>query len=72
MACALQQCQTRLVTAKVATYGERAEDYFFITDRNGAPIAGAEQQERLRQEILTRLGGSADAAADAVSGSITF
>ena len=58
VACALQQCQARLVTAKVATYGERAEDYFFITDRNGAPITDAAQQERLQREIQERLGGA--------------
>jgi len=71
VACALQQCQTRLVTAKVATYGERARTTSSSPPQRRA-IAGAEQQERLRQEILTRLGGSADAAADAVSRSITF
>jgi [protein-PII] uridylyltransferase len=58
VALAMQHCQARLVTAKVATYGERAEDYFFITDRNGAPIADATQQDRLQREILERLGGA--------------
>ena len=56
VALALQHCQARLVTAKVATYGERAEDLFFITDRDGKPINDAAQQECLRHEILARLG----------------
>jgi len=52
----LQRCQARLVTAKIATYGERAEDYFFIVDRNGAAVTEFDQQECLRREILARLG----------------
>ena len=56
VALALQHCQARLVTAKVATYGERAEDLFFITDRDGKPINDAAQQECLKREILARLG----------------
>ena len=53
---ALQHCQARLVTAKVATYGERAEDLFFVTDRDGKPITDVAQQECLQREILARLG----------------
>ena len=56
VALALQHCQARLVTAKVATYGERAEDYFFVTDRDGRPIPEGAQQDCLQREILTRLG----------------
>lgn len=56
VALALQHCQARLVTAKVATYGERAEDFFFITGRDGKPIAEGTQQDCLRREILARLG----------------
>jgi [protein-PII] uridylyltransferase len=54
---ALQHCQARLVTAKIATYGERAEDYFFITNRNGDSVNESEQLDCLKREILTRLGG---------------
>ena len=56
VALALQHCQARLVTAKIATYGERAEDFFFITGRDGKPIADGAQQDCLRREILARLG----------------
>jgi len=56
VALALQSCHARLVTAKVATFGIRAEDYFFITDRNGQPLSDPTVQETLRHAIATRLG----------------
>ena len=56
VALALQHCQARLITAKVATYGERAEDLFFITNHDGKPLTDAAQQECLQREILARLG----------------
>jgi len=63
VALALQRCKVRLVTAKVATYGARAEDIFFITDRDGRPVADAEQQACLESEVLRRLDpGGAPAA----------
>ncbi len=66
VALALQHCQARLVTAKIATYGERAEDFFFITGRDGKPIADSEQQSCLRREILARLGDEPAAATQAI------
>ena len=56
VALALQHCQARLVTAKVATYGERAEDIFFLTGRDGRALTDAARQECLKREILARLG----------------
>jgi len=57
VALALQSCQARLLAAKVATYGARAEDYFFVCDRNGDPLTDPAKQECLRQAIVVRLGG---------------
>jgi [protein-PII] uridylyltransferase len=54
VALALQHCQTRLVTAKVATYGERAEDVFFVTGRDGLALPDA-LQRCLQAEIERRL-----------------
>ena len=54
IALALEACAANLVIAKIATYGERAEDIFFISDRNGAPI-GETQQQALDREIKRRL-----------------
>lgn len=54
IALALEECAANLVIAKIATYGERAEDIFFISDRTGLPI-GAAQQQALDRQITQRL-----------------
>lgn len=41
--------------ARIATLGERAEDVFFITDRDGKPIADPELCQRLQQHIKDEL-----------------
>ncbi len=66
VALALQHCRVRLVTAKVATYGERAEDIFFLTDQDGRPLAESAQRRCLEQEIYHRLGRAAEPAAAGV------
>ena len=55
VALALQHCRLRLVTAKVATYGERAEDIFFITARDTPALVSEAQQACLDTEICLRL-----------------
>jgi [protein-PII] uridylyltransferase len=57
VALALQHCQARLVTAKIATYGERAEDVFFVTGRDGHVLPEA-PQGCLQTEIERRLGSA--------------
>jgi [protein-PII] uridylyltransferase len=52
---AMQRCGVRLQNAKIATFGERVEDVFFITDRNNKPITQPAQLERLRQSIIGSL-----------------
>jgi [protein-PII] uridylyltransferase len=44
----------RLQNAKIATFGERAEDTFFITDRKNHPLETAACQ-RLREALVTAL-----------------
>ncbi|MHB1514134.1 MAG: [protein-PII] uridylyltransferase [Acidiferrobacteraceae bacterium] len=60
VALALEQCQLHLTNARVATYGERVEDMFFIS---GGPCHGDSIPEntliRLREDILRRLTISA-------------
>ena len=51
----LSDCKVRLLTAKIATFGERAEDVFFITDRDGNPVTGQEQRRCLESRIHERL-----------------
>lgn len=55
VALALKHCRVNLVAAKVATYGERAEDIFFINDRNRQPLTDPEQLKCLEKEIAQRL-----------------
>lgn len=51
----LLHCKVHLVTAKIATFGERVEDIFFITDRDGNPVTNEEQLECLRSNIIEAL-----------------
>ncbi len=55
VALALYACKVRLVTAKVATFGERAEDIFFVVTRDGQLVSDAALRERLAAEIKLRL-----------------
>ncbi|MBI3560438.1 MAG: [protein-PII] uridylyltransferase [Gammaproteobacteria bacterium] len=48
---ALLQCQVRLRNAKIATYGERAEDIFYITTVDESPLTQASQFECLQHTI---------------------
>ncbi len=54
---ALRFCGARLQGAKIATYGERAEDIFFITDPDtNQPISGNLKFECLSNSIRDSLG----------------
>nr|WP_299243918.1 [protein-PII] uridylyltransferase [uncultured Halomonas sp.] len=44
-----------LSAAKIATLGERVEDVFFITDRDGAPLTDQAHQARLRERLCETL-----------------
>jgi len=57
---ALLECKVRLVSAKVSTVGEKAEDTFFITDRDGAPVDSAAVRARLRRQLQRRLAPLGD------------
>jgi len=52
---ALEGCNTRLQSAKIATYGERVEDIFFITDQNNRMIRSKKQFECLQNTITETL-----------------
>ena len=47
--------RVELLAAKVGTFGERAEDVFYLTDRNQQPLDAA-TAERLRTRLLEALG----------------
>lgn len=48
----------RVHDARIATFGERVEDFFQLTDAAGAPLGGALKQ-RLRAILERRIGGPA-------------
>jgi len=54
----LVACAVRVHDARIATFGERVEDFFQLSDRADAPLDET-QQERLRQSLLARLGQGA-------------
>ena len=51
----LLEVGVRVHDARIATFGERVEDFFQLTDRHDGPL-GAELQERLRGALLQRVG----------------
>ena len=51
----MQRLGIRLHDARIGTIGERAEDYFHITDFENRPLDDLSRQAALRQEILTAL-----------------
>ncbi|MBI2969599.1 MAG: [protein-PII] uridylyltransferase, partial [Gammaproteobacteria bacterium] len=52
---AMENCGARLQGAKIATYGERVEDIFFITDRDNLPISDEARMQCLRNSITESL-----------------
>ena len=48
-------CKVKLVTAKIATFGERAEDIFIITNRDGNPVNDDRTQSCLSSRIQDSL-----------------
>jgi [protein-PII] uridylyltransferase len=48
-------CGIRLQSAKVATFGERVEDIFYITDSNDQPVQDLVKLECLRYSITIAL-----------------
>jgi [protein-PII] uridylyltransferase len=51
--------EVRVHDARIATFGERVEDFFQLADRNDAPLSPA-HQERLLQALLLRIGPTHD------------
>lgn len=51
----LAECEARLHSAKISTFGERVEDVFFITDLSNKPLTEEKQFNCLRNSIRERL-----------------
>jgi len=56
---ALRECGLRVHDARIATFGERAEDFFQITDGHDAPLDAA-QQDAVRAALLRRVADAQD------------
>ena len=52
---AFLHCKVHLVSAKVSTFGERAEDIFYITDRDGHCVDRPASRERISRQIRSAL-----------------
>lgn len=65
---ALLDCKVLLRSAKITTVGERVEDVFYITDRDGNSVNDSNQRQCLRDRILAALDDGTDSGDDAVGG----
>jgi len=54
----LWYCKVRLVSAKIGTFGERAEDVFIITDRDGNPVNDPATTDCLSSRIVDALASA--------------
>ncbi|MGD8566667.1 MAG: [protein-PII] uridylyltransferase [Gammaproteobacteria bacterium] len=52
---ALVQCKVEILNAKITTFGERAEDIFYITNDNNEPIRTVDKLNTLRDTITELL-----------------
>ena len=55
VAACLRDHRVAMINARIATFGERAEDVFFITDRDGQPIEDADRLDKLATAICAAL-----------------
>jgi [protein-PII] uridylyltransferase len=49
------ECHAHLLSAKISTFGERAEDIFYITDRDGKPINNPEERNKIAETVCAAL-----------------
>jgi [protein-PII] uridylyltransferase len=52
---AMKKSKAKILNAKIATYGERVEDIFFISDMSGNMIKEEKNLERLKNKIIDQL-----------------
>lgn len=58
---AFTECRVRLQNAKITTLGARAEDVYYITDRNNRPLTDQQQLDCLESAIRKHLDNSSGA-----------
>jgi len=52
IAAGLIDCKVELISARISTFGERVEDIFLITNRDGEPVTDDEQLACLKNHIV--------------------
>jgi [protein-PII] uridylyltransferase len=57
---AFMACGVQLHNAKIATIGARAEDVFFVTDRDNRPLHDPQKYAILREALVERLDAGDD------------
>ncbi len=55
IAMTLVDCGIRIHSAKIATFGNRVEDFFFVTDRHQRALISQAQKDTLRQALIRKL-----------------
>ena len=58
---AFTECRVRLQNARITTLGARAEDVYYITDRNNRPLTEEQQVDCLEKAIRKHLDNGANA-----------
>lgn len=67
VALAIHECKAKLAAAKVTTFGERAEDIFFILNRDNKVITDKNQLQCLKNEVIRRLSADSDKQQDLIN-----
>jgi [protein-PII] uridylyltransferase len=62
VATGLIDCKVELISARISTFGERAEDIFLITNRDGEPVTDPEQLSCLQDRIVSLVDDVSSAA----------
>ncbi len=52
---AFVDCDIRVHNARISTMGEKAEDLFYITDKNNQPISDEKRQQNIREKLISYL-----------------
>lgn len=55
---AFSLCGLRLFNARVSTIGSRAEDIFYLTDRNNQPLTDPSRMQELKDAVIGLVGAS--------------
>ena len=51
----LIDCKVELISARISTFGERVEDIFMITNRDGDPVTDEDQLHCIESRIVSLL-----------------